>query len=705
MRFYLCKRIACCSSLAVGLAFPAATSAGEASQVQEIVVTAMHRDTELESTPASISAFTEEALRRDQIDDFRDLALRTPGLEVGGYAGLGTNPVAIRGIGQNPLGVGSDDSVAVYLDGVYLGRAYSDLFDFADTERVEILRGPQGTLWGRNATGGAINIISHEPSNEVTGGAMLRLGTLGEVLGRSFIAGPVADDRVLAKLAVSRHHIDGFVTNRFDGSKSLGQNQTNLKASLVLKPADHLSITLAGDISRFLLGADSKRLTEANRSLDSVDDNIDGFEKRRNEGISATIDGELGFARLTSILAYRRAAFDSRLDGDGTAADLFRNDPVLERQFQFSEEVRLASTGGGAWNWLGGVSFFQEHARSFAFLPLQMPAGLASVTLAARNETASYAAFADVTYRASDRLDLTIGGRYSYERKHFVFDQTGGGSVPRFATLPELASALANGAFTPRFVADYHWNADVMTYASVTRGFKSGGFSGYDLMPVGTTSKPGFGPEDLWAYEIGLKSTLFGRLLRLNMSAFHYDFSDLQVRVADSLGFASVRNAAAASVNGAEIEAEVKPTPEAVLGLSFAGLDARYSRFSYVIGDQTVDNSGKFLLRAPKWKGNISGQYRINLDAYGALTPRVEYAFESRSFYLDTNDFVYSHGWTNIVNFRLSYEPPREAWSFTFYARNLSDQRYVANAVPILGQPLGVGNQPRTFGIELRVDW
>ena len=200
---------------ALGLVLMAGSPPGFAQgqidgQLEEIVVTATRREQSVQDAPASITVFKTESLRSSQIDDLRSVGMFTPGLSVGGYAALGVNPLSIRGIGQNPTGVGADDAVAVYRDGVYLGRGYADVFDFVDTDRVEVLKGPQGALYGRNATGGAINIVSRQPGGAFEARLETRLGNLGERMVRGLVGGPV-DDKVALQLAVSDRHLDGFV--------------------------------------------------------------------------------------------------------------------------------------------------------------------------------------------------------------------------------------------------------------------------------------------------------------------------------------------------------------------------------------------------------------------------------------------------------------------------------------------------------------
>jgi iron complex outermembrane receptor protein len=687
--------------LPISAGFPAA--AQPSARLEEIVITAERRPSTVQETPSSVTVFGASQLQASQIDDLRNVAALTSGLVIGGYAAFGDNPISIRGIGQNPLGVGADDPVAIYLDGVYLGRSYSDLFDSLDVQRIEVLKGPQGTLYGRNATGGAINIITRTPSDDLEAIAETRFGNFGERLARILLGGPIVQGKVAAQVSFSEHHLDGYATNRFDGSPTGNQNGLTASAKLVLTPSDKLTIDVAADADRFAVGLDPKLVSEANQNLLSVDDNYDGSEIRRNWGISATVDLDLDWSHLTSISAFRRAYVDDYIDQDGTAADILKSIPIAERQNQISEEIRLASPTQQTLSWIIGASYYREHANSFGLLPYDPGPGVATLVLVSRNETDSYAAFGTLTWAPIDRLTFSAGLRYTYEEKAFTFYQLGSG-LPVFATIPQSLSRRSNDAFTPKFTAQYRFDPTVMTYLSIGRGFKSGGFASYDFLPAGAHSPDSFQPEDVWAYEAGIKTDLFDRRLRIDLSLFHEDFANLQVRIPDTFGFISIKNAASANIDGAELEAAYKPSAEAEFTASIGRLQAQYSNFIYTVGNIRIDNSGKYLIRAPRWKGAVTGEYRIELPGLGSMTPRVEYTFEGHSFYEDMNSPAYGHGWIDLWNAWLTFKSPDRRWSASLYGINLGDKIYVPYSVAVLGQPLGFGSQPRTFGIDLRYE-
>ena len=653
---------------------------------------------------ASVTVFDAAELRSNHIDDVRGLAPVTPGLVISGYATFGSTPISIRGIGQNPLGIGADDAVATYLDGVYLGRAYANFFDFADIESVSVLRGPQGTLFGRNATGGAINIVTRTPDNVPSGEVETRTGNHGELLGRAVVGGPIVRDKVFLQLSVSDHHTDGFVTNRYDGSISGNQNIATARGKLIVKPNDDLTAMISLDGGRFGFGLNPKLLNEQNQSLTSAADNLDGAETGKNWGLSTVVEKDLNWAKLSSTTAFRGASFKDLIDEDGTAQDIFRAAPIEEREHQVSQEIRLISPVDQCLTWLGGLSYYQENSNSLGALALQIPAGQTSLDLSSRNLTRSYAGFADATYSLSPALHLTAGVRYTYELRRFTFRQDTSG-LPIFASIPQSVSDLSDHAITPRFVADYYWAQGLMTYASISRGFKSGGYAAYDQLPATATGPTAFHPEHVWSYEVGLKADLLEHHLTIDQSVFHEAYNDLQVRIPDQYGFINVRNAASATINGAELAATYRPIEPATFNLTLSRLAARYDNFAYSIGNVQVNNAGKYLIRAPRWKGSLLAQYAYDMPRWGHVIPSAEYTFEGRTYYDDTNNALYGHGWVNIYNAHLIYEPPHRNWSVELYAQNLTNRLYVAYSVAVLGNPLGLPSQPRTFGVSTRYVW
>jgi iron complex outermembrane recepter protein len=676
------------------------SSKSDSGELSEIVVTATWRETALQDVPAAITAFTAADLKDFNINDIRTLSAQTPGLVVAGPAGLGGTPVTIRGIGQLPAGIGADDPVAIYLDGVYLGRAYSDLFDFIATDRVEVLRGPQGTLYGRNATGGAISIVTRNPTDTVGGLADAQFTNLDSYRMRGLASGSLGLPGLSGEVAGAVSRKDGYVLNRFNGQFAEGERSQTLFTKLKYAPSAQFDATIEADANKRTIDIETKLLTETNTNPYSLAANFPGTEWHQSQGAALTVNARLPWATFTSITAYRMANFTQLYDSDSTDQEILRLDPVTEHENQISQEFRITSADSLALSWVAGVFYFRERAWSFGDLPFTSPVGVADLLLTANNTTNSYAGYVDGTWSITDVFRMTAGVRYTHESKDFLFAQTNEG-LQEFATAPQTDSSISASAVTPRFLIDYKLNPSVMAYISANRGFKSGGFAAYNPLPTPTSTPLAFQPEHIWDYEAGLKSELFSHSLRMNFAAFYYDYTDLQVRTPDQYGFTVIRNAATANIKGLEAEFAWRPMSSIEINGNVSYLDARYKSFSYENGGVLVDLSGKRLFEAPEWKGALNAQYHIPLGEKGSLTLRGEYSYEGQAFYAYTNEPIYGHPALNLYNARVAYRTPSGANYITLFGENLSQKTYNTVVLQILGSPVGVPSPPRVFGVEI----
>jgi len=671
--------------------------------LEEIMVTAQKKVENLQQTPVTVTALTGVALEQAGITDIRGLAAVTPGLTITGDNQLGTSPIAIRGVGSAGGGIGSDDSVGIYIDGVYLGRPAANTFELVDIERVEILRGPQGTLYGRNATGGAVSFVTKRPSlDEAEGFVGLEYGNFDAIKGKAYVSAPISDT-VAFKVAATFSRRDGFAFNAFDGSpdvineapeRLLGEEAATIRAA-ILFDKDALDILVSADYGYFDQSVPLKDVTNGLGDPDEYFVNAASTQDREFGGISATINYAFSDSlSLTSVTAYRESYYDEIYDSDGTPAEAFRVEPT-EDQDQFSEELRLTALMENGLEIMIGGYFFRENSEWDA------PVGPFGATrLLTTNRTTSFAAFANASYPVTEALTLTGGLRYSHEEKDFTF--TAGS---RFADLPAPGGGEDSwGAVTPRFAIDYKVSDDVFLYASVSRGFKSGGFN--------LTGLQSFDPEFIWSYEAGTKADLFDSKVRVNMNAFYYDYEDLQVRIPVRPGVVSVTNAAAAEIMGLELEFKLLPTDRLAITGSIAYLDATYDQFDVPVYDtdvssptlgeiiDVVDLSGNRLNRAPEWKLNLNAEYLTPLGGAGDLTLRAEYVYESEIFFTEQNISTFGRGGFHIVNARAVLEPS-DNWAFSAFVENIGDERFVANIIPIAGLPQGFASLPRTYGIAI----
>jgi len=660
----------------------------------ELIVTAERRAANVQRVPITISTFNSEALEAQGIDNTADLQLRTPGFLMSSNVVFG-QPY-LRGIGNSTLTIGSDSSVALHVDGVYMTRPAAAFQELFDVERVEVLKGPQGTLYGRNATGGVINIITAAPSDEFTARGELTLGNYNRVTAGGTISGPLGDS-VSGRLTVMTSERDGYVDNLFDGSQLESENYDAVRAVLRFEPTENLTITLAGDslserstrghgLRSEITGAGSAGYTVPPEPHD-VRKNYPARTEVDMAGLSARVEWDLGNVRLTSLTAQRHSDFDLALDLDLSNNAHSYVDPETEKSDTFTQEVSIASDGGGRVDWIAGLFYLNEDAETLfnIFLPgvNTRPNGF--------NETSAWAVFGQASIWATDTLRLTLGGRYSDETKE-------GRVITNFPAPTQTNVGEASwDAFTPRVSIDYFPSEDTMFYLSATRGFKSGGFN------ATARGLPRFNPEYVWSYEAGVKTTMADGRLRTNFSVFHYDYEDLQVRALVS----GVTNAAAASVDGAEFELLYRPTDQTTFNLGVAYIDATFENFPTTnpdVGPAPINLSGNRLPRAPEFQIVAGVQHEFDLGP-GALTLRGDWQYQSETFFDEFNDPTRSQDGFSTLAARAAYSPHEANWSLALWGRNLTDEDYRTNALRAAGTygtALHYG-PPMMYGVTLSV--
>lgn len=664
------------------------------SEIDEIVVTAEKREENLQDVPLAVTAVTGENLVKTGISNVEDLQFFVPGVSV-------TNDsmaiINIRGIGTSAFGVATDPSTTVHYDGVYIPRPTTSYQDMFDVERLEVLRGPQGVLFGRNSAGGTLNIVSKMPTRELSGTFGVTLGAYDKRTFSGTIAGPLADS-VGARLTLVKNDRDGIYQDAVTGRKY--QNEDNLAGRLTLafNPTDNLEIVLRADGSRdretgypAIRGSYPPDFALAGATIPNHDhqialDTVPVFNVDAG-GVSSTISYDAGPVALKSITAYRASNVRQVLDVDAT--DLFlRNIVFNEKSRSFTQEFQVLSDTDSPLRWILGAFFLNEDGED----EIQILEPGRALAIPETNTTKAYALFGQGTYSILERLRLTAGLRYSYEKKDFSFQVFSGGTQVDGASPSDSWKA-----WTPKFGIDFDIAEDVMAYASATRGFKSGGFQLGDGRS--------FLPEFLWSYETGLKSSLFDRRLRANLAAFYYNYTNLQV-VQYINGVATTTNAGKATIKGVELELLAKPTPRLSLSSTVAYLDPTYD----VYFDQQVSLAGNRLPNAPKWNLTFGAEYRAPLGTMGDLVLRTDTAYRSSVFFKPSNDPRYAGSSTTLINGRIAWQPRSQRWELALYGRNLTNERYAsyiavgtdATGVSNPALPLTVYGEPRQYGVQLR---
>lgn len=699
------------SAPAIAQAQSSATDAeqprGDAA-LDDIVVTATKTGaTRLQDTPMAISAFGGDALQRSGVRDMRDLTQLTPSMTISENSSFAQ--VYIRGVGSNNVFAGSDASSTVHMDGVYLARPASYFNSFLDVERVEVLRGPQGTLYGRNSVGGTINVISRRPDDNFRGKLDVGYGNYDAVQLGAYLSGPLGGDFSASIAGLYTAH-DAYVKNINPRGNDIDDDDTKaVRGQLRWNPSAGVDVVLRADY----LHQDSAIMSYSKllelRGGTSLSDSVFGDYSKiannfphtsRREGWGVAAEASFALTPnldLKSITAYRESDFAASFDTD--ASDLDLNRTILhEMQSQKSQEFNLT----GKFNRLSfviGAYYFTETID----YPLRVQ------TIATNTETFStphvktknWAGFGQASFAFTDTLTATAGLRYSKEDKDFTQNR----AVRNITT--QIPSATQNytregnySAWTPKFGLEWRPQADILAYASASRGFKSGGFINSSPNPA-----QGFGPEYLWSYEGGLKTSWLDRRLQLNLSLFYYDYTDLQVNFFIVPGQTDIRNAANATIKGAELELRAIPVEGLTIEGNLSLLDGVYKDFTSAPRRNTAlsfDASGQKLSATPSYTLNLAVEKSLPELAGWRPSIRAEGSWNGRRYFTPENTLIESQAPYFLLNASLVVASPGDRFSVTLWGRNLTDRQYVTGTASFAASRVaGRTGNPRTFGLRL----
>jgi iron complex outermembrane recepter protein len=706
------------TSKAIGVGATAATLDLElavSSVAERVTVTATKTGAaDVQSTPVAITVLPATALEQMGVHTVEGLAGVVPTVTMSQDAGAAQ--VTIRGIGTNSTVAGADPSSTVHLDGVYLGRPAMVFTDFLNVERIEVLRGPQGTLYGRNSVGGTINIVTRQPTNTLETSVRLTAGNYDQLRAEGAVSGPLVKNKVMGNFAFLGGTREGFVKDLDHPDHSLGSEDTWAgRGQLRTVLGAHSELLLSGDYGRF----EGVPLTYAKPivakpaftlpfvspgSLWTVRTSDVTSGKNIQQGVSAKLAVRLNRTMtLTSLTAYRKSNYRVFTDLDATELQVQTAD-VPDVQRQLSQELTLVQRTEKL-TWIGGAFFFDEHNQGqveITFYPAVQIRPFARIGGSAR------ALFGQATYSLSSRVSLTAGVRYTNEQKDLA--NTGGvyrlGTDILFdpATFYDYVDSASYQAWTPKASIQMQVSRDTFVYASATRGFKSGGFNI-------TAPKPGgaFNPEFVWSFEGGLKRTMAGGRIRVNTAVFSNHYQDLQVQSFVRPGVIDVSNAGSSTIRG--VEGEV--AADARHGLQLAGnvswLDATYSRYTFTApgtapGGKALDASGNRLNNAPQWSGSGSAVYELATGRAGTASVRGDVSWQSRVFFTPLNDAIETQKAYGLVHVRAGFGPPSRRWEIAVYVRNLGNQGYITGTsnVPLpafTGRP----GEPRHWGTQLTI--
>lgn len=714
------------------------TSAYSAT-LEEVIVTAQKREQSIQDVGIAVTALNETRLLDAQVNTVQDLQYLAPGLTIG--ESFGFAQIMIRGVGTDNPFAGGDPSVAMHVDGVVIGQPSAQLGTLFDVQRIEVLRGPQGTLYGRNNTGGSLNVITHKPTEELSGYGRLTGGNDALIQFEGAVGGPITE-QLQGRVAVKVEERDGYGMNLFNGNDIDDASRQSGRVQLQWLPADNLDILLAAQYHREndtnyvpkfrdasfpdtmnpALMPQPVGVPRADNPRDIITDTP--IQNQREQwSVTGTVNWELNDRfKMTSITNFQETSKEPQEDFDFTGEPRFSKAGLIDTS-QFSQELQLHFQSGRLHGLLG-LYYFNEEIESdnrllsnAALVPgLNDAINIAdeSLSLQFRGTVNIEAAavFASVNYDITDRITLEFGGRLSYENRKGFSDRI---KTPSPFSPTTFAEEGSFNDFTPK--AGIQWNAteDLMLYFSYTEGFKSG-------ILIAGQSNPLLDPETVEAFEVGAKGTFLNNRLQLNAAGFIYDYTDLQVgrTLPAPGGFTTIfENAAEAEVTGAELEAEWLVTERFFLQGTVTYLDATFEDFltrdpfeltRQFFGGPVAEPeqlAGKSLLQAPEWAWTLRGEYRFDIppvmDTQWQGRLGLEVAFKDDVFFTPQNVEALGQSSTTVVNANLAFASSNEKWTLNLWGKNLTDKLIYTGSFVIntTRSNAGMLAPPRTFGATL----
>lgn len=693
---------------------------GSGAAIPEIVVTAQKREERLQDVPISVTAITAEMAEARGVTTTEALPVVTPGLVITRSSGF--PQVYIRGVGTQNINAGEEPSNAFYVDGVYYASIPASVLSLKNIERVEVLKGPQGTLFGRNSTGGLINVVTRTPSANSLIEASAGYGNHGTFEGQAYLTHNLAT-AVAADLSVNRRRqARGYGDNRFNGRDLYHSSDYALRSKVQIDLTSRTEVGLTGDYAglksdlglarQVLPGAIGIGGTVYSGNFWDADLDHHPMLKTRQGGGAMRIDHEMNVARLVSITAYRKTNTDFRFDVDGSPFPIahltFRN-----RERQFSQELQLQSSQGSALDWITGVYFLDARASSLPFRIAGIAAGPGGVRdTFATVDTRSIAGFAQVTVPVAKRLNATAGLRYTSDSRDF----SGRVETPSAGVIDSAKNDLDSGKLTYRLAADFHFAKDAMVYGSYSRGYKSGAFNIVAIHQEPTR------PETLDAFELGTKFEV-GRRLRINSAGYYYKYRDIQLVQILQTG-ATLLNAARGTVYGFESEIVWLPFDALSIQGGINLLHAKYDSFPnaplsvpnnepvppgglcpprIVVpfgGNRqgcVIDASGNDMIRAPRATLNIGADYTIR-TGFGEVRPSVNVYFNS-GYYFEADNRLKQPEFA-LVNGVISWRPADRRFEVQLWGRNIFNKKYFSN-LSSTSADVYTAAAPATYGVSL----
>lgn len=686
--------------------------------VEEIVVTAQRRNERLQDVPVTVTVFGAQQIQNARIQDVQDIVTRTPGLSFDAFPSGQPRPF-IRGIGSSDRGAAGDPSSAVFVDEIYMGRPAAVSFDAFDVQQIEVLKGPQGTLYGRNVVGGAVSVTTTRPKLDAFGASVEgTIGAYGMVEAAGLLNAPAANGKVAVRASAGIRTRDGYYRNTFTGNRLDDQDSRNVRLQVLAEPADRLRLHVTFDGTRerangpaqFALGVDpmSSRasLWTPNQDRDENASEYDGYQNRDVWGVRGQIDYDLGFADLIYLGSYRDLDYASSYDFDGGNPSFNRAGINLingEQTRFWSNELRLVAPSESPMQWVAGLYQFSQRVdrqdliglynRASLTAPVPTPPPTDRFDQAAKLD--SYAVYADVTVPLGDRFKIFAGVRYSKDEKDFFISNLLGTALLRATERYATSAEASFDAVTWRAGLDFQPTPEHLLYAKVSRGFKSGGFQ--DTPGTAASARTPFEPEFATQYEIGQKSQFFDRRVTWNNTLYYTDYTDLQTRQVIGLSVVT-SNAGAATIKGYETSFNWQATEGLRLDASYAYTDATFDVFV----ENGMDFSGNRISRTPKHKLVVSPSYTWELGSGATVAASADYQYESFIYDDNENNNLEVREPTEFIDARLVFTDATRRWQASLWGKNLTDEVSRSFQTTFYGGLFGAFTPPRTYGATLR---
>jgi iron complex outermembrane recepter protein len=685
-------------------------------RLEEIVITAQKREESLQDVPISVAAFSAKNIKQLGAADTMGLDGYIPNVVLDNGDSDAVKNISIRGISSSARNVGQETGFGVYLDGVYMGRAEAYSQQLPDIERVEVLRGPQGTLFGKNVIAGAMSLTTKKPSDELEGQIMTQVSNNETKRLSGYVSGPLIEDMLAGKVSLSLGESNGYGSNVWDGSDLGSYEYEQVRLQLRATPLEQLEVLFSADyydkeyipyLSDVVFSAAGLGVVPGDyTSNEVVAANNKNISYTDNKGVSLQIDYSLADEyQLTSITAYRESGYGPNYqDNARIGLDIFYT--LYENNSDYlSQELRLASPKGETFDFVAGVYYINQN--SSAITPFivgndfeaftGIPANGATFLTTPEIETTSYAAFVNSNYYFFDDFTLNVGLRYTSEKKDAFFIQQG--IMPFIPDIGPITDDYSDNVLSPTLSVSYQLDDDIMMYARFSSGYKSGGFNADN---ISSTDNFGFEAEFVNNYEVGSKSFFFDRRLRLNTALFYMDYEDLQVTQFDQASNSNyISNAATATIAGLELEMTALPLDGLEISASLGLLDATFDEYIDSFGN---DLSGNSLVRAPKTNASLIAEYTIPVSDQFELLIQGDMTYRDEREGLASNDPGSLLESYTLFNAKIALVSER--FDIELWGRNLDDKRYTLTRFTRSKLVLGYSEStvsyapPRSYGIS-----